>query len=85
MDATLCPVAGKPAADSVENATCPVVGSVSAVLPPAHPSLTEEEAGKVCPVTNATLEHHAGKVAKHPSVAKDAAAQACPVAGAQFN
>ena len=67
MDAQLCP-ALKGAQDDVVEATCPVVGPVSATLPPNHPKMTEEDAGKVCPVTNATLEHHKDNVHVHPSV-----------------
>jgi hypothetical protein len=57
----------------------------SAYLPPTHPHLTEEESGKVCPVTNATLEHHKSKVHEHPSVAKDAPVAKCPVANTLLN
>ncbi|KAK1077451.1 hypothetical protein LTR48_008775, partial [Friedmanniomyces endolithicus] len=63
----------------------PVVGAVSAYLPPTHPKLTEQESGKVCPVTNATLAHHEGKLHLHPSVADDAPVSKCPVAGASMN
>ncbi|KAK3671061.1 hypothetical protein LTR78_009022 [Recurvomyces mirabilis] len=83
MDAEQCPAVKSMASkDPVENEICPVVGPVSAYLPPTHPNLTEKEAGKVCPVTNAKLEHHEGKVHVHPKVADDAPAQKCPVAGA---
>ena len=69
MDASLCPaLASLQRSDSLDKATCPVVGGVSAILPPAHPKLTEKEAGQVCPVTNATLEHHKDKVYEHPAV-----------------
>ena len=54
--------------DTIDNAICPVVGAVSATLPPDHPKLTVESAGKTCPVTNATLEHHQDNVNRHPSV-----------------
>ncbi|PNS18683.1 hypothetical protein CAC42_5222 [Sphaceloma murrayae] len=70
--------------ETITDATCPVVGPVSAVLPPTHPALNEKEAGKICPVTNASLEHHKGQVHEHPGVPDDAAAQACPVAGQKF-
>ncbi|TKX27578.1 hypothetical protein C1H76_0002 [Elsinoe australis] len=85
-DATKCP-AFKNAnnKETITDATCPVVGPVSAMLPPEHPALNEKEAGQICPVTNATLEHHKSKVHTHPAVPKDAAAQACPVAGQKFN
>jgi hypothetical protein len=81
QDASACPAlknANKKG--SITDATCPVVGPVSAYLPPTHPHLTEEESGKVCPVTNATLEHHKSKVHEHPSVPNDAPVAKCPVA-----
>lgn len=57
---------------------CPVVGTSTNTLPPAHPEFKE---GGVCPVTAATAEHHNG-FAAHPSV-KDAEGSAkCPVTGA---
>ncbi|KAG8627864.1 hypothetical protein KVT40_003737 [Elsinoe batatas] len=85
-NATNCPaLKNANSKNTITDATCPVVGPVSAMLPPEHPALTEEEAGKICPVTNATLEHHKSKVHAHPGVAKDAAAQSCPVAGAKWN
>lgn len=58
-----------------------LVGPVSAVLPPSHPQLNEKDAGQVCPVTNAKLEHHKDKVAVHPPVPKGEGADDCPVAG----
>ncbi|KAF7187645.1 hypothetical protein HII31_10984 [Pseudocercospora fuligena] len=83
MDASQCPALKKAnTQESVTDATCPVVGPVNAHLPPTHPGLTEKEAGAVCPVTNAKLEHHKGKVHAHPSVPDDAPAAKCPVAGA---
>jgi hypothetical protein len=83
QDASACPAlknANK--GNSITDATCPVVGPVNAHLPPTHPALTEQDSGAVCPVTNATLEHHAGKIAEHKPVSKDAPAAKCPVAGA---
>ena len=83
MDATACPaLKNANSKGSVTEATCPVVGPVSAYLPPTHPALNEKDAGSVCPITNATLSHHQNKVHEHPGVAKDASAQQCPVAGA---
>lgn len=83
QDASACPaLKNANTKSSVTDATCPVVGPVNAHLPPTHPSLTERDAGAVCPVTNAKLEHHKGKVAEHVEVPKDASAQKCPVAGA---
>lgn len=83
MDASACPaLKGANNKDSITDATCPVVGPVNAHLPPTHPALNEKDAGAICPVTNAKLEHHKGKVATHPKVANDAPAGKCPVAGA---
>ena len=47
MDAQKCPALQSGQADVVE-ATCPVVGPVSATLPPDHPKMNEKDAGKVC-------------------------------------
>merc|ERR1711967_47802 len=58
---------------------------VSAYLPPTHPKLEESDSGKICPVTNATLEHHKQKVHTHPAVAKDAPIGQCPVAKNMLN
>lgn len=83
-DATKCP-ALKNSSSAIIEATCPVVGQVSATLPPQHPDLTESDAGKACPVTNATLEHHQGKLHAHPGVSGNASAEACPVAGQKLS
>jgi len=83
MDASSCPaLKNANTKESITDATCPVVGPVNAHLPPTHPELNEKDAGAICPVTNAKLEHHKGKVATHPKVANDAAAGKCPVVGA---
>jgi hypothetical protein len=86
QDASACPALknanGK---NSITDATCPIVGPVSAYLPPTHPQLTEKEAGAVCPVTNATLDHHKTKVHEHPSVPNGAPADKCPVASSMLN
>ena len=85
MDASQCPaLKNANTKDAITDATCPVVGPVNAHLPPTHPKLSEKEAGAICPVTNATLSHHKGKVALHPAVPDDAPAAKCPVAGAQM-
>lgn len=68
--------------NSVTDAMCPVVGPVNAHLPPSHPALNEKDSGAVCPVTNATLDHHKTKVLQHKVVANGASAAQCPVAGA---
>ncbi|CAK3802715.1 Hypothetical predicted protein [Lecanosticta acicola] len=83
MDASACPaLKNSMTKETLTDATCPVVGPVNAHLPPTHPALNEKEAGAVCPVTNAKLEHHKGKVQTHPAVPSDAPVQKCPVAGA---
>merc|ERR1711881_680585 len=79
------PAEDQKAMDAVTDATCPVVGPVSAYLPPTHPKLEESDSGKICPVTNATLEHHKQKVHTHPAVAKDAPVGQCPVAKNMLN
>lgn len=81
MDASQCPALKNATAAPPADALCPVVGTVSAVLPPSHPQLTEKEAGTVCPVTNAKLEHHKDRVAVHPPVPQGEGAEECPVVG----
>lgn len=86
MDASACPaLKSANTNEGLVDATCPVVGPVSAYLPPTHPKLEESESGKICPVTNATLDHHKQKVHTHPSVPKDAPAGQCPVAKNMLN
>ncbi|KAK6432293.1 hypothetical protein LTR95_011537 [Oleoguttula sp. CCFEE 5521] len=81
-DASACPaLKNANSKDSVTDATCPVVGPVSAVLPPSHPSLEGQQEGSVCPITNAKMAHHGGKVHEHPAVAKGAEVKECPVVG----
>ena len=60
-------------------AVCPVVGTTNTILPPAHPDVDLDKAGQVCPITNATTDHH-HNLAKHPPVpgAMEGGAQACP-------
>lgn len=84
-DAASCP-ALKNTIDNEENrkldeGICPVVGPVSTVLPPDHP--TPKDGDDVCPVTKATLKHHKGKVVGHPSVEGAAEGAVCPVVGAR--
>merc|ERR1712147_234092 len=61
-NAEACPalskIVSRPEQQAMDEAICPVVGSVSSVLPPNHPSTTNAKEGDVCPVTNATLGHH---------------------------
>ena len=86
MDALACPaLKNANTNDSITDATCPVVGPVNAHLPPTHPALEKTQSGAVCPVTNATLAHHKGKVENHKPVPSDAPAQKCPVAGQQLS
>lgn len=47
QDATQCPaLKGANAKGTITDATCPVVGPVSAMLPPSHPKLGEKETGE---------------------------------------
>lgn len=46
---------------------CPVVGTTNSVLPPAHPSVDLDKPGQICPVTNATTDHHTS-LAQHPKI-----------------
>lgn len=66
----------------MDEAICPVVGTVSSVLPPNHPSTSNAKEGDVCPITNATLAHHKGKVHSHPDVSSAGKGAVCPVVGA---
>jgi hypothetical protein len=78
MDASACPaLKNAEKKEPLVEATCPIVGPVSAYLPPEHPDPAKAEKGAVCPVTKATLEHHESKVHKHPALH----AGVCPVAG----
>jgi hypothetical protein len=95
MDACQCPAlqrasASASASDANSNtnvqtpftdATCPVVGPVSAHLPPTHPALQTEQVDAKCPVTNASLGNHVGKVREHVPVVEGADVGKCPVMG----
>ncbi|WPH04240.1 Hypothetical protein R9X50_00712900 [Acrodontium crateriforme] len=81
-DASKCPaMKGMESKDALAQDICPIVGSVTTVLPPSHPSVDAAEEGAVCPITKASLAHHKKKVHVHPSVASDASQSECPVAG----
>lgn len=58
-DAASCPALKQtintPQNQAMDETVCPVVGPVSSVLPPDHPSTSESKEGDVCPVTKATL------------------------------
>lgn len=85
-DADSCPalknVISEPQNEALDEAVCPIVGPVSSVLPPDHPSTAESKPGDVCPITKATLSHHKGKVHEHPNVEGAAKGAVCPVVGA---
>ncbi|KEF62392.1 uncharacterized protein A1O9_00364 [Exophiala aquamarina CBS 119918] len=85
-NAEQCPaltkIVSRPEQQAMDEAICPVVGTVSSVLPPNHPPTENAKEGDVCPVTNAQLGHHKGKVHAHPSVANAAQGARCPVVGA---
>lgn len=84
-NAESCPaltkIVSRPEQQAMDEAICPVVGTVSSVLPPNHPSTADAKEGDVCPVTNATLSHHKGKVHEHPSLASASKGAICPVVG----
>lgn len=81
-DATSCPaLKNANNATSLTDATCPVVGPVSAYLPVDHPSTEEADEDAVCPVTKATKAHHKKKVHEHPKVSGGV----CPVAHKSLN
>ncbi|KAI9871389.1 MAG: hypothetical protein M1823_008462, partial [Watsoniomyces obsoletus] len=73
MDAESCPalqkIVSRPEQKAMDEAICPVVGTVSSVLPPEHPTLANKSDSDVCPVTNAKLGDHRDKITQHPSVA----------------
>lgn len=85
-DALKCP-ALKEEIKSVDNqkldeGICPVVGPVSTILPPDHPTIEAGEGKReVCPVTKAKVGHHKGAVNVHPSVEGAAEGAVCPVVG----
>ena len=77
----LSKIVSRPEQKAMDEAICPVVGTVSSVLPPNHPSTENAKEGDVCPVTNAKFEHHKGKVHSHPDVTTAAKGAVCPVVG----
>jgi len=84
-DAQACPVlknvVNETKSKEMDDKVCPVVGPVTTVLPPDHPSTEGKEDGAECPVTKAKVGHHKDKVAVHPAVS--AASGVCPVTGAK--
>ncbi|OTB08723.1 hypothetical protein M426DRAFT_316742 [Hypoxylon sp. CI-4A] len=84
-DAQACPalksVLNETKSKEMDDRICPVVGSVTTVLPPDHPSTANKSDGDVCPVTKAKVGHHKDKVVVHPHV--EGASGVCPVTGAK--
>lgn len=84
-DAESCPalknVISQPQNEALDEAVCPVVGPVSSMLPPGHPSTAGHEKGDICPKTNAVFGHHEGKVHEHPAIENAAEGAVCPVVG----
>lgn len=82
-NAQACPAlkssVNSPQNQKLDEGICPVVGTVSTILPPDHPDVkgSKEE----CPVTKAKVEHHEGKVIGHPSVKGAPEGAVCPVVG----
>lgn len=85
QDAEACPalqkIVSRPEQQAMDEAICPVVGTVSSVLPPEHPSLKNKNDSDICPVTNAKLGDHKDKIQQHPSVADAPKGAVCPVVG----
>ncbi|CAJ2499714.1 Uu.00g025670.m01.CDS01 [Anthostomella pinea] len=83
-DAQACPalksVVNQAKSKEMDDKVCPVVGPVTTVLPPDHPSTEGQADGAECPVTKAKVGHHKDKVVTHPAV--KGATGACPVTGA---
>ncbi|EON96221.1 hypothetical protein UCRPA7_8283 [Phaeoacremonium minimum UCRPA7] len=86
-DAQKCPalreVVDEPKSKEMDDQVCPVVGPVTTILPPDHPSTSGKEDGAICPVTKAQVGHHKNKVAEHPDVSHAAPGAVCPVVGAK--
>ncbi len=74
-------IVSQPEQQAMDEAICPVVGTVSSVLPPEHPSLKDKNDSDVCPVTNAKLGDHKDKIHEHPTVADAPKGAVCPVVG----
>lgn len=86
-DAQKCPalnaIVNEPKAKEMDDQVCPVVGPVTTILPPDHPSTEGKGDDAVCPVTKAKIGHHKGKVVEHPDVTSAGAGAVCPVVGAK--
>ena len=85
QDAESCPalqkIVSRPEQQAMDEAICPVVGTVSSVLPPEHPSLADKNDTDVCPITNAKLGDHKDKIHQHPKVDDAPKGAVCPVVG----
>ncbi|KAI5866401.1 hypothetical protein GGS23DRAFT_269477 [Durotheca rogersii] len=84
-DAQACPalrfVVNEKKSREMDDRVCPVVGPVTTVLPPHHPSADAWTDSDVCPVTRARVEHHRDRLVVHPAVVPGSHA-VCPVTGA---
>ncbi|KAI1780103.1 hypothetical protein F4818DRAFT_165483 [Hypoxylon cercidicola] len=84
-DAQACPalqsVVNEAKSKEMDDRVCPVVGPVTTVLPPNHPSTAVHADSDVCPVTKAKVGHHKDKVVVHPAV--EGSSGVCPVTGAK--
>ncbi|CAN8097670.1 unnamed protein product [Discula destructiva] len=84
-DAQKCPalksIVDEPKAKEMDDQVCPVVGPVTTILPPDHPSTNGKADDAICPITKAQIGHHKGKVTTHPDVATAGAGAICPVVG----
>ena len=74
-------IVSRPEQKAMDEEICPVIGTATSVLPPDHPSLKDKNDTDVCPVTNAKLGDHKGKIHQHPSVDNAAKGAVCPVVG----
>ncbi|KAI0452665.1 hypothetical protein F5B21DRAFT_482499 [Xylaria acuta] len=84
-DAQACPalknVVNETKSKQMDDKICPVVGPVTTVLPPDHPSTQGKTDEAECPVTKAKVGHHKDKVVVHPLM--NDAHGVCPVTGAK--
>ncbi|KAI1398516.1 hypothetical protein F4819DRAFT_468211 [Hypoxylon fuscum] len=84
-DAQACPalknVVNETKSKEMDDRVCPVVGPVTTVLPPHHPTTALLADTDVCPVTKAKVGHHKDKVIVHPEV--EGSSGVCPVTGAK--
>lgn len=76
-------IVDEPKSKEMDDKVCPVVGPVTTILPPDHPSTEGKADDAVCPVTKAQIGHHKGKVATHPDVSSAGEGAVCPVVGAK--